>query len=47
MKKSKSEYVLVDIGYGPAEHWVTAKVLQRQTTQDLFVPTDTHINLLV
>ena len=28
--------VRVDMGYGPAEHWVTAKVIDERTCQELF-----------
>ena len=28
--------VRVDMGYGPAEHWVTGKVIDEQTHQTLF-----------
>ena len=28
--------VRVDMGYGPAEHWVTAKVIDQQECQQLF-----------
>ena len=46
-KKAKPEYVRVDQGHGPAEHWMTAKVILRQTCGDLFDPNKTNERLLV
>lgn len=34
--KQPARYVRIDIGYGPAEHWVTAKVCDQRTVSLLF-----------
>ena len=46
-KKAKPEYVRVDQGQGPAEHWMTARVIQRQICDDLFDQAKTTERLLV
>jgi len=38
--------VRVDMGYGPAEHWITAKVIDERTCQSLFGD-ETTTSLLV
>ena len=44
--KRKHELVRVDMGYGPAEHWVTARVIERRAVSQLFAE-GPAINLLV
>jgi hypothetical protein len=34
--KRTVRYVFVDEGYGPAEHWVKAKVIESRMCKDLF-----------
>ena len=44
--KKKQRLVRVDSGYGPAEHWETAKVIQSRMVKQLFSD-DLKENLLV
>ena len=46
MRKSVM-YVEVDLGYGPAESWTTAKVVGSRKVKNLFDDDDEHEDLLV
>jgi hypothetical protein len=46
--RCRDRWVRVDMGYGPAEHWVTGKVISERACQTLFgdgVTTDLLVEL--